>query len=106
MKNKPIENIIYAAVCPICEDRENGGSYKGNGHHLAQEITKAVSIALLPKAQRALYDALKSTPKSTREIATEVGMPSKTVSSVLYQMQQKTLLVHSTRKGKLKSWSN
>lgn len=45
-KNK-ISNVIYNAIIGICEDREANGSYKGNGHHLAQEITEAIVKALL-----------------------------------------------------------
>ena len=37
-----ISNEIYNVVSKITEERERNGSYKGNGHHLAQEITDAV----------------------------------------------------------------
>ena len=33
---------IYQAVVKITEEREQKGSYLGNGHHLAQEIAEAV----------------------------------------------------------------
>jgi NTP pyrophosphatase (non-canonical NTP hydrolase) len=41
-----MKNIIYQAVSKITEGREANGSYRGNGHHLAQEITDAVDAAL------------------------------------------------------------
>jgi hypothetical protein len=41
-----MKNIIYQAVSKITEEREANGSYHGNGHHLAQEITSAVVAAL------------------------------------------------------------
>jgi len=43
-----VKNSIYQAVSKITEEREANGSYRGNGHHLAQEITKAVEAALKP----------------------------------------------------------
>jgi hypothetical protein len=33
---------IYKVVNAICWEREKNGSYKGNSHHLSQEITEAV----------------------------------------------------------------
>lgn len=98
------ENRIYAAVASICEDRESIGAYRGNGHHLAQEITKAVSIALLSKQQRKIYDALNGTGLQTKEIAKLTGIPSKNVSTQLIQMSESTLLVSSKRKGRLRIW--
>lgn len=41
-----LSNVVYAAVSSITEGREHNGSYTGNGHHLAQEITDAVCEAL------------------------------------------------------------
>jgi hypothetical protein len=41
------DNKVYAAVVGICEEREALGSYTGNGHHLAQEITESVVNALI-----------------------------------------------------------
>ena len=42
-----MRNIIYHAVSKITDERERNGSYKGNGHHLAQEITEAVVKAFV-----------------------------------------------------------
>lgn len=107
MTKKPVklkENIIYAAVAPICEGRENEGSYKGNGHHLAQEITKAVTIALLPEQQKKVYDTLNGVGLKTGEIAEITNIHSKNVSTILIQLSKTTLLVSSKRKGKLRTW--
>jgi len=41
-----LNNVVYAAVSSITDARENNGSYKGNSHHLAQEITAAVCNAI------------------------------------------------------------
>jgi hypothetical protein len=46
IKNSELSNLVYEAVVGITEEREHKGSYKGNGHHLAQEITAAVCKAL------------------------------------------------------------
>lgn len=54
-KNK-ISNVIYNAIIGICEGREANGSYKGNGHHLAQEITEATVAALLNNVFPLLQD--------------------------------------------------
>jgi hypothetical protein len=40
------ENKIYSAVNTITANREGNGSYRGSGHHLAQEITTAVLKAI------------------------------------------------------------
>lgn len=100
MANKLIENSIYDAIIAHCEDMEAAGSYKGNGHHLAQRLTNMVSIGLLPKNKRKIYDALTIVPQLTKDIAEKVGMPPKTVSAQLKQMQKNTLLVHSKVKNK------
>jgi hypothetical protein len=46
MQESELKNIVYASVSLITEEREHNGSYHGNGHHLAQEITSAVVAAL------------------------------------------------------------
>jgi hypothetical protein len=46
VKDSNLSNLVYGAVSKITEERENNGSYKGNGHHLAQEITEAVCEAV------------------------------------------------------------
>lgn len=37
-----MQGEIYMAVDRICWERESNGSYRGNSHHLSQEITEAV----------------------------------------------------------------
>ena len=44
---KDLNNLVYQAVQPIVEGREHDGSYRGNGHHLAQEITEAICKAIV-----------------------------------------------------------
>ena len=41
------DNKVFAAVVGICEGREALGSYTGNGHHLAQEITTSIVKAMI-----------------------------------------------------------
>lgn len=40
------ENIVFKAVDKITSAREASGSYRGNSHHLSQEISTAVVAAL------------------------------------------------------------
>lgn len=100
----PIENKIYASLILACEEMEFEGKYKGNGHHLAQTLTNLVSVGLLPKEERKLYDVLTDKPQSTREIALKVGRNTKIVSSALMTIQKKTLLVSSTIENKRRLW--
>jgi len=108
MKNKKpsqlIENKIYAAVAPITEEREASGAYRGNGHHLAQDITKAVSIALLSPNRRKVYDALTSVPTRVKDISKIIGRSSRTISSELVVMNKETLLVSFKQEGRFKLW--
>ncbi len=104
MNNTVIENDIYASIIGECERLEHDNLYKGNGHHLAQRLTKLVSAALLKGNQQTIYNALTTTPMSTRAIAKAIGMPSKIVSALLKQIKDNTLLVGSKNNGRLKSW--
>lgn len=98
----PIENKLYEAINTILSDLESHGVYRGNSHHLTQKITHAVSVSLLSKQQKELYDCLTTRPKSAKEISLESGIPSKNVSSVLNEIYNKTLLLSFNRVGKLK----
>ena len=100
MNKKPIENTIYASVIGICERLEADKIYKGNGHHLAQKITALVSIGLLPKEKKKLYDCLTDIPQTTKEISLKTGIPSKNVSSQLKQMLENSLLITQTTNSK------
>jgi len=63
-----LDNKVYAATVGICEDREAKGSYTGNGHHLAQEITESVVKALVIPAPSAVilpFQAPVITEKAT-----------------------------------------
>jgi hypothetical protein len=42
---------IYKVVDEICWEREKNGSYKGNSHHLSQEITEAVMKVIMEKVK-------------------------------------------------------
>lgn len=37
-----LQNKVYYETVKITEGREANGSYRGNGHHLAQEICEAI----------------------------------------------------------------
>lgn len=101
----PIENLIYAGMINILEDLEHRGIYNGNGHHLAQKLTSNVSYALLPRQQKIIFDALSEQAyKSTGQLAKEIELPSKNVSSQLRQIYESTLLISFKQNGKLKEW--
>jgi hypothetical protein len=44
-----IQNVIFKAVDKVTSAREADGSYRGNSHHLSQEITTEVVAALQKK---------------------------------------------------------
>jgi len=93
------DNKIYAGLIAICEKRENDGSYKGNGHHLAQELTTAVLVELLPKKQRLLFDCLTNTYQTARQLAEKSGFNTKTVSSMLRAINKEGTLVVSKKEN-------
>lgn len=106
MKKAPIENKIYAAIIGACEEKEANKSYRGNGHHLAQELTNLVSIGLLPKQQRIIYDALDTIGKTSKQLSMELGISSKNVSSQLKQMYESTLLINvKPSNNRIKIWA-
>ena len=88
-----IENKIYASIIVYCEKLEAKGIYRGNGHHLAQRLTAMVSAGILPSCKKKIYDALCEVPRSTKDIAKDVNMNTKIVSSQLRQMCDNTTLV-------------
>lgn len=42
-----IENAIHAGAQEVCEAAEASGAYRGNGHHLAQDVARAVTAELV-----------------------------------------------------------
>lgn len=105
MKNKsPIENKIYASIIGLCEEKENNGSYRGNGHHLAQDLCVKISQGLLATQQKAIYDAMSIVPQTSKEIGAKCNLASKNVSTQLKQMYDSTLLIGSKNKGRIKLW--
>lgn len=105
MSKGPIENKIYKSIIGICEEKEHEGIYRGNGHHFAQQLTKLVSISLLPPEKQKIYLVLsKDEYLSTAEVSTKVGMSSKNTSSLLIQLYNTTNLISCINKGKLKYW--
>lgn len=44
-----LKNVIYKEVIQILEPMESKGKYKGNAHHLTQEIAEKVSAAIMEK---------------------------------------------------------
>lgn len=103
-KKPPMENEILNAVVGICEGREHSGEYKGDGFHLAQEITKAVTMALLPPTSRKVFDSLTNQPTKVDEIAAKCGVASNNVSTFLLRMRRQTTLVSSNRQGRFHLW--
>ena len=97
----PIENKIYASIILHCEEMENERTYRGNGHHLAQRLSKMVAEGLLTRQEKKIYDCLPESGKMrARDIAKQIGMSTKMVSSILHRIGEKTLLVHSTSENK------
>jgi DNA-binding HxlR family transcriptional regulator len=99
-KRKPktgriVENDVYASIIGELERLEREGSYRGNGHHLAQRLTRLVSEGLLPRQQKKIYEALSTERRTAGEIAKACGIRSSLVSAQLRQMRDSTLLVHS-----------
>lgn len=44
-----ILNAVYSGAVKECEEREHNGGLTGNGHHMAQKITKLVEEELVRK---------------------------------------------------------
>lgn len=44
-----LKNVIYKEVIQILEPLEFKGKYKGNAHHLTQDICEKVAIAIMEK---------------------------------------------------------
>ena len=44
-----LKNVIYKEVIQILEPLEGKGKYKGNAHHLTQDICEKVAIAIMEK---------------------------------------------------------
>lgn len=103
-KNSPIENKIYAAIIGLCETKEAEGSYRGNGHHLAQSLCIKVAEGLLAKQQRKIYDVMSKTPMTSKEIGLACGLSSKVVSAQLKQIDDSTLLIGKKANGRIKLW--
>lgn len=105
MKRKhPIENIIYKSIIGFCEEKENNRMYRGNGHHLAQDLCVKVAEGLLPKQQRKIYDSMSKTPQTSGEIGLKCKLGSKVVSAQLKQIYDGTLLLGFKNKGRIKLW--
>ena len=100
MKKPPIENKIYASIIGKCEELEFKGAYRGNGHHLAQKLTVMISAGILPKQQRKIYEALTTTPQTTREISRKIKLSTKQVSAQLINIHSNTLLISFKLKNK------
>lgn len=96
------DNVIYSSIVGLCEEKEREGIYKGSGQQFAQEITKRISVALLPPGYRKIYNTLTESLKGTGEIAEELKMESKNVSTMLLMMHRNTTLIlleKHTKKG-------
>jgi len=101
----PIENKIYASLISECEHLEFNDKYHGHGHHLAQKLTTLVSIGILSKQKKIIFDALTKEPQTVKEIFQKTGIPSKNISSQLKQMYDNTSLIHFKMKNaRIKLW--
>ncbi len=103
-KKPPIENKIYASIIGLCEEKEANSMYRGNGHHLAQDLSVKVAEGLLPKQQRKIYDAMSKTPQTCKEIGAKCNFDSKIISAQLKQIHDGTLLIGFKTKGRIKLW--
>lgn len=103
-KKSPIENKIYASIIGLCEEKESNKMYRGNGHHLAQELCVKVAEGLLPKQQRKIYDAMSKTPQTSKEIGVKCKLDSRMTSAQLKQIYDGTLLLAFKNKGRIKLW--
>lgn len=105
MKKSPIENKIYTSIISTCEEIMPDGAFKGSGDYLAKKLTKLVSIGLLAKVQKKIYDALTEEPQTAREISAKTKKSTKFVSAQLKYMQDNTTLVLSkTKSERRKLW--
>lgn len=106
---KSVENRVYASVVLHCEEMENKGQYKGNGHHLAQRLSSMVTVGLLSKQQRQIYDALTESQDgiSVKEISLATKIQSRAVSAQLRAINSNTQLINFKKikkDGKIKLW--
>lgn len=90
-------NKIYKGLIGECEKIEHEGSYKGNGHHLAQKLTNLVLVELLPHKQRNIFDCLDGSYKTAKEIAELAGIETKEISPNVNQINKKGTLVISKK---------
>ena len=102
---KNLENVIYSSVIGICETLEAEKSYRGNGHHLAQKISRQLVIDLLPAQERKAYDQLSSTEwKKTYEIAEALDWFTTHTSAILFNIHRKTALISLKKEGHFCYW--
>lgn len=102
-----IDDKIYLSIISYCDELENKGIYKGNSHELVKKLSLLVTISLLSKQQRIIYDVLNAYyPLTTKEIALKCCLESKNVSTQLNQIFKQTSLIRfNILKGKkFKSW--
>lgn len=92
MEHQTVENKIYNSILVECENIRS--SLVGiHPEALAFKMAIVVSIALLPKQQRKIFDVLTREYQTTKEIAKKVNMDSRVVSTQLKQLEQKTILI-------------
>jgi hypothetical protein len=100
MAKQKVENAIYTSIVSECKRLENKKKYRGSGKKLAQKLSFMVSVALLPKQQRDIYEVLTIEPKTANQISSKLKLTSKLVSAQLNQMQKNTSLISSKQKDK------
>lgn len=89
---KAKENKIYNAIIDYCNNLELLLPTL-DGNLVALEMTKLVSEALLSEQQKIVYNTLKLTPQSAKEISIATGYSSKDVSAVLNQLDKNYSLI-------------
>ncbi|OOG19150.1 hypothetical protein BWD42_04160 [Sphingobacterium sp. CZ-UAM] len=98
-----VENKVYHAIILRLEELEHKGAYKGNAHHLAQDLSKMVAIELLSSQQRKIYDELDKTPfcaVDAKYLSDATGLNSKNIASQIKQIQSKSNLIGIIKAGK------
>lgn len=95
---KTVQERVEAAVIEFCKDREPGMD-------CVKELSKQITIALLPRVTKEIYNSLTNSPLSAREIAFEVDMPINTVITSLYALEKKTTgIIAFSQAGRYKKW--
>lgn len=103
-KKKLIDDVIFESILAECELLEQQKLYSGNGLALARRLSTLALSSILPKQQKKIYAAITDELKTTKQVATEVKLPSSQVSAQLMQMSRTTRLVECVDTNHRRSW--